>query len=190
MLLEASRISETVLKQTNSNSNKMGITAEAQALVEILGKYASIPESQEIEGPEEKTSVSLNSTPWCCSLMRGMGPSSGANYPLCCGVEGVCLPKHRDLRDRMMWEVVVGLYVGPTLMGIAPSEGIRRLQSLSGIQIPRVIAPSSNACHICYEVFTSSNAKASSMPLRLHNFKLNTYLFSKLSLLQAFNVFQ
>lgn len=97
-LLEASGISETVLKQTNSNSNKMGITVEAQALVEILGKYTSIPESQQIEGPEEKTSVSLKSTPRC-PLMRGMGLGSGANYPLCCGVGGVCLPKHRDLRD-------------------------------------------------------------------------------------------
>lgn len=158
MLLEASRISETVLKQTNSNSNKMGITAEAQALVEILGKYASIPECQEIEGPEEKTSVNLTSTPWC-SLMRGTGPSSGANYPLCCGIEGVCLPKHHDLRDQMMWEVVVvGLYVGPRLMGSAPSEGIRRLQSPSGILIPSMIAPSSNACHCGTSAMRSSSA--------------------------------
>lgn len=158
MLLEASRISETVLKQTNSNSNKMGITAEAQALVKILGQYASIPESQEIEGPEEKTSVSLKSTPRC-SLMRGTGPSSGANYPLCCGMEGVCLPKHRDLRDRMMWEVVVvGLYVGPRLMGSVPSEGIRRLQSPSDILIPSMIAPSSNACHCGTSVMRSSPA--------------------------------
>lgn len=158
MLLEASRISETVLKQTNSNSNKMGITAEAQALVEILGKYASIPESQEIEGPEEKTSVNLTSTPWC-SLMKSTGPSSGANYPLCCGIEGVCLPKHHDLRDQMMWEVVVvGLYVGPRLMGSAPSEGIRRLQSPSGILIPSMIAPSSNACRCGTSAMGSSPA--------------------------------
>ena len=80
MLLEASRISETILKQTNSNANKMGITAEAQALVEILGKYASIPESQEIEGLEEKTSVNLTSTPWC-SLMRGTGSQLWSQLP-------------------------------------------------------------------------------------------------------------
>lgn len=58
MLLEASRISETVLKQTNSNSNKMGITAEAQALAEILGKYASIPESQERDRGTRREDIS------------------------------------------------------------------------------------------------------------------------------------
>lgn len=58
----------------------------------------------------------------------------------------------------MMWEVVVGLYVGPRLMGSVPSEGIRRLQSLSGIQIPRVIAPSSNACHSGSSAMKSSPA--------------------------------
>ena len=39
MLLEASRISETILKQTNSNANKMGITAEAQALLVLSIRY-------------------------------------------------------------------------------------------------------------------------------------------------------
>lgn len=47
---------------------------------------------------------------------------------------------------------------GPRLMGSEASEEIRRLQSPSGIQIQRVIAPSSNACHCGTSAMRSSPA--------------------------------